>query len=149
MSSDRPTLPPVRLPSEAELARDALAAPLLARAVRLARWAGPETRVGAGGELVDEQLPAAAEALGLAPDDDGAAYASEAWRVAVDTGLVVVDEPQDDEGGGEDGAVEAGGQLALVTGGAPRRAGDGARGRDRAAPRRPRGTRRRGRRPRL
>lgn len=119
MSSDRPTLPPVRLPSDAELARDALVAPLLARAVRLARWAGPETRVGAGGELVEEQLPTAAEALGLTPDEDGAAYASEAWRVAVDTGLVVVEEPQDDEGGGEDGAVEAGGQLALVTGGAP------------------------------
>ncbi|MER7107596.1 hypothetical protein [Streptomyces sp. NPDC000229] len=119
MSSDRPTLPPVRLPSDAELARDALVAPLLARAVRLARWAGPETRVGAGGELVEEQLPAAAEALGLTADEDGAAYASEAWRVAVDTGLVVVEEPQDDENGGEGGAVEAGGPLALVAGGAP------------------------------
>ncbi|MFF8292274.1 hypothetical protein ACF068_23990 [Streptomyces sp. NPDC016309] len=119
MSSDRPTLPPVRLPSDAELARDALGAPLLARAVRLARWAGPDTRVGPGGELVEEQLPAAAEALGLGPDDDGAAYASEAWRVAVDTGLVVADDPQEDEEGGEGGAVEAGGQLALVTGGAP------------------------------
>ncbi|QGV81253.1 hypothetical protein [Streptomyces ficellus] len=119
MSSERPTLPPVRLPSDAELARDALAAPLLARAVRLARWAGPGTRVGAGGELVDEQLPAAAEALGLAPDDDGAAYASEAWRVAVDTGLVAVEDPQDDENGAEEGTVEAGDQLALVTGGTP------------------------------
>ncbi|MDN3295121.1 hypothetical protein QWM81_13860 [Streptomyces ficellus] len=136
MSSDRPTLPPVRLPSDAELARDALAAPLLARAVRLARWAGPDTRVGAGGELVEEQLPAAAEALGLAADDDGEAYASEAWRVAVDTGLVVVEDPQDGEAGedGEDaeaggasgdggasgtGAVTAGAPLALVTGGAP------------------------------
>ncbi|ORT57683.1 hypothetical protein [Streptomyces sp. CB03238] len=122
MMSDRPTLPPVRLPSDAELARDALGTPLLARAVRLARWAGPQTRVGAGGELVEEQLPAAAEALGLTPDDDGAAYASEAWRVAVDTGLVVVDDPQDGEGdedGGDGGLVEAGGQLALVTGGAP------------------------------
>ncbi|RST18715.1 hypothetical protein E2C00_14730 [Streptomyces sp. WAC05374] len=119
MSSDRPTLPPVRLPSDAELARDALVAPLLARAVRLARWAGPDTRVDADGELVEEQLPSAAEALGLAPDDDGAAYAGEAWRVAVDTGLVVVEEPQEDEHGGEGGAVEPGGQLALVTGGAP------------------------------
>ena len=34
---DHPTLPPVRLPSEAELARDALRAPLLVRAVVLAR----------------------------------------------------------------------------------------------------------------
>ncbi|WP_031072572.1 hypothetical protein [Streptomyces sp. NRRL S-118] len=116
MSSDRPTLPPVRLPSDAELARDALAAPLLARAVRLARWAGPQTRVGAGGELVEELLPAAAEALGLAADEDGAAYASEAWRVAVDTGLVEVEEPVEEAG---HGAVEAGENLPLVTGGSP------------------------------
>ncbi|MFI6108604.1 hypothetical protein [Streptomyces sp. NPDC051310] len=116
MSSDRPTLPPVRLPSDAELARDALAAPLLARAVRLARWAGPQTRVGAGGELVEELLPAAAEALGLAADEDGAAYASEAWRVAVDTGLVEVEEPAEEAG---HGAVEAGENLPLVTGGSP------------------------------
>ena len=50
--SDSSPLPPVRLRSEAELARDALSTPLLARAVRLARWAGPETRVDAGGGLV-------------------------------------------------------------------------------------------------
>lgn len=41
-------LPPVRLHPEAELARDALSTPLLARAARLARWAGPDTRVDAG-----------------------------------------------------------------------------------------------------
>ncbi|WP_175412658.1 hypothetical protein [Streptomyces sp. TRM64462] len=111
MSGDRPTLPPVRLHADAELARAALAAPLLARAVRLARWAGPETRVGAGGELVDEQLGAAAEALGLTPDEDGEAYASEAWRVAVDTGLVVVHDPEVEEGAavGPDGSDGAGG----------------------------------------
>ncbi|WP_149822854.1 hypothetical protein [Streptomyces tailanensis] len=109
--SDSSPLPPVRLRSEAELARDALATPLLSRAVRLARWAGPDTRVGAGGELVDEQLPAAAEALGLT-GDDAAASASEAWRVAVDTGLVeVVDE--------EEGTVAAGEELALLTAGGP------------------------------
>ncbi len=48
MSGERPTLPPVRLHSDAELAREALTSPLLARAARLARWAGPATRVGAG-----------------------------------------------------------------------------------------------------
>ncbi|TXS29137.1 hypothetical protein EAO71_10400 [Streptomyces sp. ms191] len=117
MASDRPTLPPVRLHSDAELARDALVTPLLARAVRLARWAGPGTRVGAGGELVDEQLPAAAEALGLTADEDGEAYASEAWRVAVDTGLVEVEDGEDDD---EPGAVSTGENLALVTGGTPR-----------------------------
>ncbi|MFF2505590.1 hypothetical protein ACFVTY_19710 [Streptomyces sp. NPDC058067] len=110
--SDSSPLPPARLHSEAELARDALATPLLSRAVRLARWAGPGTRVGAGGELVEEQLPAAALELGLDADADGAAYASEAWRVAVDTGLVdIVDE--------EEGTVTAGEDLAVVTSGGP------------------------------
>ncbi|GHA17848.1 hypothetical protein GCM10010372_17000 [Streptomyces tauricus] len=109
--SDSSPLPPVRLHSEAELARDALATPLLSRAVRLARWAGPDTRVGAGGELVEEQLAPAAAELGL-DGDDAAAYASEAWRVAVDTGLVaVVDE--------EEGTVAAGADLTLVLSGAP------------------------------
>ncbi|MER5221209.1 hypothetical protein [Streptomyces flaveus] len=109
--SDSSTLPPVRLTSEAELARDALATPLLSRAVRLARWAGPDTRVGAGGELVEEQLPGAAAELGL-EGEDAAAFASEAWRVAVDTGLVeIVDE--------EEGTVAKGTELALVTSGAP------------------------------
>ncbi|MBK3591239.1 MULTISPECIES: hypothetical protein [Streptomyces] len=125
MSAERPSLPPVRLHTEAELARDALSAPLLARAVRLARWAGPETRVGAGGELAEAQLPAAAEHLGLADDEDGAAYASEAWRLAVDTGLVDVQDPQDESAPGEgpdgdaEGTVTAGENLALLTGGSP------------------------------
>lgn len=115
MAPDRPTLPPVQLHSDAELARAALAAPLLVRAARLARWAGPETLVGAGGELVDEQLPAAAEVLGLEPDEDGAAYASEAWRLAVDTGLVDVEDGDDDT----PGTVSTGANLAVLTGGAP------------------------------
>ncbi|MEU6946873.1 hypothetical protein ABZ957_16835 [Streptomyces sp. NPDC046316] len=116
MAPDRPTLPPVQLHSDAELARDALATPLLARAARLARWAGPETRVGAGGELVDEQLPAAAEVLGLTEDEDGEAYASEAWRLAVDTGLVDAEDGEDDD---TPGAVTAGENLGLLTGGTP------------------------------
>ncbi|WP_149551041.1 hypothetical protein [Streptomyces marokkonensis] len=109
--SDSSILPPVRLRPEAELARDALSTPVLSRAARLARWAGPETRVDAGGGLVEEQLPAAADELGLT-GDDAAAHASEAWRVAVDTGLVeVADE--------EEGTVAAGADLALLTGGSP------------------------------
>ncbi|MFJ6717053.1 MULTISPECIES: hypothetical protein [unclassified Streptomyces] len=116
-----PTLPPVRLHSDAELARDALVAPLFARAVRLARWAGPDTRVGFGGELAAEQLPRAATALGFdAADPDGPTHASQAWRVAVDTGLVDVTEPEEDEAGEpEHGAAEPGEDLALITGGAP------------------------------
>lgn len=120
MSAERPTLPPVRLHTEAELARDALAAPLLARAVRLARWAGDGTRVGAGGELVDAQLPAAAEHLGLAADEDGAAEASEAWRLAVDAGLIDVEDPDEDAGPDAEGTATAGENLALVTGGSPK-----------------------------
>lgn len=117
MSEDRPTLPPVRLHSDAELARDALATPLLTRAVRLARWAGPDTRVGAGGELVDEQLTAAAQELGLGADEDGPAYASEAWRAAIDTGLVEVGDPADDAA--EHGTARAGENLAVITSGGP------------------------------
>lgn len=130
MSGERPTLPPARLHSDAELAREALTSPLLARAVRLARWAGPATRVGAGGELADEQLPGAAEHLGLAADEDGAAEASEAWRLAVDTGLVDVTDPGEgaesadgtggSEGGpGATGTATAGENLALLTSGSP------------------------------
>lgn len=111
MSASSP-LPPVRLRPAADLARDALGTPLLSRAVRLARWAGQATRVGTGGELVDEQLPQAARELGLS-GEEAAAHASEAWRVAVDTGLVeVVDE--------EEGTVAAGEELGLITSGGPR-----------------------------
>ncbi|MET8559592.1 hypothetical protein ABZV75_02955 [Streptomyces flaveolus] len=110
--SDSSPLPPVRLHPEAELARAALSTPLLSRAARLARWAGPGTRVDAGGGLVEEQLPAAAELLGLT-GDDAVAYAAEAWRVSVDAGLVeIVDE--------EAGTVRAGAELELLTGGSPR-----------------------------
>ncbi|MFI9120715.1 hypothetical protein ACIGW0_15150 [Streptomyces bikiniensis] len=122
MSADHPTLPPVRLRADAELARDALAAPLLADAARLARWAGPDTRVDAGGELVDEQLPAAAEALGLPADEEGELRAGDAWRLAVDTGLVEVEDGEAADGDGEDvpGRAAPGENLALLTGGSPR-----------------------------
>lgn len=119
MSAERRPLPPVLLPAEAELARDALAAPLLARAARLARWTGPDTRVGAGGELVDAQLPAAAEHLGLPADEDGAAQASEAWRLAVDTGLVDVEDAERDGDEDAEGTAQVGENLALLTGGSP------------------------------
>ncbi|MFC4501903.1 MULTISPECIES: hypothetical protein [Streptomyces] len=109
--SDSSPLPPVRLHTEAELARDALSTPLLSRAVRLARWAGPDTRVDAGGGLVEEQLPAAAEVLGLT-GDDAAALVSEAWRVTMDVGLLEVVDDQAD-------TVMAGEDLALITDGTP------------------------------
>lgn len=99
---DRPTMPPVRLPSDAELARDALAAPLFTRAAKLARWAGGGAAepgdgipVGAGGELLSAQLKEAVEQLGLGDDEDGPAYAAEAWNLAVETGLLEVEEDEE------------------------------------------------------
>lgn len=81
---------------------------------------GTGTRVGAGGELVEAQLPAAAEHLGLAADEDGAAEASEAWRLAVDTGLLDVHDPEGDDAGDDaEGTVSAGENLGLLTGGSP------------------------------
>ncbi|MFI1828522.1 hypothetical protein ACH41E_19055 [Streptomyces sp. NPDC020412] len=122
MPQDRPSMPPVRLHSDAELARDALATTLLSRAVRLARWAGAETRVGAGGELVEEQLSAAAGQIGLEQDDEGRAYASEAWRAAVDAGLVAVHDPTEGAADAPDdayGTVTPGENLPLLTSGGP------------------------------
>jgi hypothetical protein len=81
-------LPPVRLLPADVLARQALAAPLLDRALRLTRWAGPQRRVDATGELLDDELRLAAAELGLT-GDEGLADAAEAWGVAVDTGLLV------------------------------------------------------------
>jgi hypothetical protein len=143
--TDRSPLPPVRLSPEAELARDALASPLFSRAVRLARWAGPDRRVGAGGELAEELLPAAAVELGLLPatavglpagsDDprpadsaepaelsteaveDALADASEAWRVAVDIGLVETFEAPD--GSDEEGTAAPAEDLEVITSGSP------------------------------
>lgn len=114
---DRPAMamPPVRLASEAELARDALAAPLLSRAVRLADWAGGadgagRTPVGAGDELLDGQLKEAIALLGLTDDEDGPMLTAQAWDTAVDTGLLEVEQDEDEEDGtgAEAGAGEAG-----------------------------------------
>ncbi|MEV5594415.1 hypothetical protein [Streptomyces sp. NPDC052496] len=129
MSADRPTLPPVRLHSDAELARDALSAPLFARAAQLARWAEPGVPVGVGGELLQEQLAGAVDHLGLAGDEDGAGYAAEAWQLAVDTGLVEIEEDEenaaadgeDAEGPGDAvaGTATPGEELSLLTSGSP------------------------------
>ncbi|MFF2020269.1 hypothetical protein ACFVW2_00450 [Streptomyces sp. NPDC058171] len=155
--TDRSPLPPVRLRPEADLARDALASPLFSRAVRLARWAGPDRRVGAGGELAEELLPAAAVELGLLPAsavglpdgsedprpdaaesadsaelgteavEDALADASEAWRVAVDIGLIETfeapDQAADDvaaaEGSAAEGTAAPAEDLELITSGSP------------------------------
>ncbi|WOI59931.1 hypothetical protein [Streptomyces fradiae] len=118
MPSARPPLPPVRLRPDAELARAALAAPVLARAVRLARWAGQGRLAGAGGELAGAELAAAVEVLGLAGHEDGEARTRRAWRVALGTGLAEVRGGQPEAGAG--GVVAAGEALPLVTRGGPR-----------------------------
>jgi hypothetical protein len=120
---DRPTMPPVRLSSEAELARDALTAPLLSRAAALARWSGSGVPVGAGGELLSGELKSAVALLGLDAADDGAALAHEAWNFAVDTGLVDIEET----GGADEelaldsaiGTATPGEELELLTKGDP------------------------------
>ncbi|MFC9233999.1 hypothetical protein ACFTZI_34395 [Streptomyces decoyicus] len=125
MSADRPTLPPVRLHSEAELAREALSAPLLARAAKLARWAERGVPVGVGGEILEEPLAAATEHLGLAGDEDGPACTAEAWQLAVDTGLVEIEETTDGEDGADlpddaaAGTATPGDELGLLTSGSP------------------------------
>ncbi|KNB53058.1 hypothetical protein [Streptomyces caatingaensis] len=122
MPVDRPTMPPVRLLSDAELARDALSAPLFARAARLARWAGEGTPVGAGGELLADQLRTATGLLGLDGDEEGPAYAAEAWQLALDTGLVEFTELPGAEGAASDepgGTAVAGEELATLTSGSP------------------------------
>ncbi|MGD9482108.1 hypothetical protein WDH52_02420 [Streptomyces sp. TRM70308] len=138
---DRPTMPPVRLSAEAELARDALVAPLLSRAVALARWAGKGVRLTVAGELPEPRLREAADHLGLGggartPETDetdeaagaveavGATESAEAaeaaalaWHVAVETGLVRVAAGaggEDGNGnGGEDGPGGFGGGADL------------------------------------
>ncbi|MEV6318464.1 hypothetical protein [Streptomyces sp. NPDC051776] len=119
MSGERPTMPPVRLPSEAELARDALAAPLFARSVSLARWAGPHAEVGAGGELLDDGVRQALAHLGLEDDEDGPAFVSEAWQLAVDTGLIEIDETEEAAEGDAVGTSFPSEEAALVTSGSP------------------------------
>ncbi|WP_323379801.1 hypothetical protein [Streptomyces alkaliphilus] len=98
-------MPPVRLPREAELAAAALAAPLLSRAIHLARelpvggGAGnaPGSATAAEGvalepglDPTEQDLARAVELLGLADDPDGAAMAAEAWAFAIEAGLVEV-----------------------------------------------------------
>jgi hypothetical protein len=98
MAADRLDLPPVRLLPEEQLARQALAAPLLERAVRLARWSAPHVRVDAMGELVEADARRAVTELGLENEPDGLAETVQAWGVAVDAGLVRLDiEEIDDE----------------------------------------------------
>ncbi|MET9877949.1 hypothetical protein ABZZ36_25455 [Actinacidiphila glaucinigra] len=108
MAADRLELPPVRLLPEEELARLALAVPLLDRAVRLARWCAPHVTVDAMGELTAQDVPRAVRELGLEEQPDGPADAAQAWGVAVDAGLVDLDIEDTDEDEDEDDEAGAG-----------------------------------------
>ncbi|SEF68290.1 hypothetical protein SAMN05216223_101714 [Actinacidiphila yanglinensis] len=90
MSASPLALPPVRLLPVDVLARQALAAPLLDRVLRLTRWTGEQRRVDGMGELLEDELAAAVEVLGLS-GEEGAAEAAQAWGVAVDAGLLVLE----------------------------------------------------------
>ncbi|WP_327291692.1 hypothetical protein [Streptomyces sp. NBC_01198] len=127
MSASPLVLPPVRLLPVDDLAQLALAVPLLDRALRLARWAAPVRVVDAMGELLDADLVAAAEELGLAAgeaeDEDGLGETAQAWAVAVDTGLVeleIEEEAEESTPPGEAaGRAVPGEAYERVTAGAP------------------------------
>lgn len=95
-------VPPVALPSEEELTAAALAVPLLAHAVKLARWSAPHRVVDEFGDLVDEDRTAAARILGLAPADgdvpeETVVEALRAWSLACDLDLVELGTTKDGE----------------------------------------------------
>jgi hypothetical protein len=91
MSASPLVLPPVRLLPADDLARLALAVPLLDRALRLTRWAAPYRDVDAMGELTGDGLAAAAAELGLDGEEGGIGETAQAWGVAVDTGLLTLE----------------------------------------------------------
>ncbi|BFV56791.1 hypothetical protein KCMC57_up18950 [Kitasatospora sp. CMC57] len=101
-------VPPIQLPSERELADAALAVPLIAHALKLARWAAPHRRVDEFGDLVEEDRTPAAELLGLGGgsegeggDDEAEVEAMRAWSLACDLDLVEI------------GTTEAGEHVAI------------------------------------
>ncbi|MDH6141098.1 hypothetical protein P3T35_003111 [Kitasatospora sp. GP30] len=87
-ADDQPVLvPPVRLLPEDELAAQAAAVPLLARAIRLARWAAPTRPVDELGDLLPADQVAAARHLGLAPAEDGGTSRPKAGGIPEDSVL--------------------------------------------------------------
>ncbi|MFE5582485.1 hypothetical protein [Kitasatospora sp. NPDC056531] len=86
-------VPPVKLPAESELAEQAKAVAMFGYALALARWAAPHRAVDEFGDLVEEDRPAAARLLGLAPaegevPEEAEVEALRAWSLACDLDLV-------------------------------------------------------------
>ncbi|MEV4612031.1 hypothetical protein AB0K43_05435 [Kitasatospora sp. NPDC049258] len=86
-------VPPITLPPDSELVAAALAVPLIAHAVALARWTLPHRAVDEFGDLTDGDREAAARLLGLAPaegevSEEAVVEAMRAWALACDLDLV-------------------------------------------------------------
>ncbi|WP_084714578.1 hypothetical protein [Streptacidiphilus rugosus] len=108
-------VPPVRLAEPAALAKAALASPLFAQAVGLARWVGEGKPVDEWGELPEEQAVDAAAALGVDTEDVG--EIERAWALAVDLELVVLESATEGADAPERGI--AGPELARLDEGGP------------------------------
>ncbi|MEZ0067048.1 hypothetical protein ABIA32_003061 [Streptacidiphilus sp. MAP12-20] len=108
-------VPPVRLAEPEALAAAALASPLLAQAVGLARWVGEGKPVDEWGELPEEQAAAAAAALGVDTEEVG--EIERAWALAVDLELVVLESAKEGADAPERGL--AGPELARLDEGDP------------------------------
>ncbi|MFJ1704063.1 hypothetical protein [Kitasatospora sp. NPDC088346] len=86
-------VPPITLPADAELVTAALAVPLIAHALALARWTAPRRPVDEFGDLTEEDREAAARLLGLAPaegevSEEAVVEAMRSWALACDLDLV-------------------------------------------------------------
>ncbi|GEM_PF-496604 len=94
-------LPPMRLPSEAELAAMARDAPMIGQLQALAAWLGPGRAVTENAELVGGDAAEAAAALGLGAADLPAIGRLRdvprldfLWRLALEAGFIELDEDE-------------------------------------------------------
>ena len=94
-------LPPVRLPSEAELAGMARDAPMIGQLRALAAWLGPGRAVTENAELTAGEAAEAAAALGLGVTDLPAVGRMRdvprldyLWRLALDAAFIELDEDE-------------------------------------------------------
>ncbi|RKE21694.1 hypothetical protein [Streptomyces sp. TLI_171] len=112
-------IPPIALPEDRELAEAALAVPLIARVVALARWIAPHRPVDEHGDLGEEDRVQAARMLGAQdPDEDDVVEAMRAWALACDLDLVETGTTDDGSHvaipGPDLDAIEAGDPAAVL-----------------------------------
>ncbi|MFD8595789.1 hypothetical protein ACFV1L_12355 [Kitasatospora sp. NPDC059646] len=112
-------IPPIVLPTDRELADAALAVPLIARVVALARWVAPHRPVDEHGDLAPEDRATAARMLGAEdPDEEEIVEAMRAWALACDLDLVETGTTEDGSHiaipGPDLPAVEAGDPAAVL-----------------------------------